>query len=100
MFIPSHADPTTDIAPLAQLNIAKVHEVGDAIVGICEAPTSFEHILKAVFERYQLRMTYEQHALVGSTVRSYLTWLTDAGRLHALIDDNTLLWGQGGNASA
>ena len=37
-------------------------------------------------------MTFEQHALVGSTVRSYLTWLRDAGRLAAEFDDNMLVW--------
>ena len=37
-------------------------------------------------------MTFEQHALVGSTVRSYLTWMKECGRLTAFIEDNMLLW--------
>ena len=37
-------------------------------------------------------MTFEQHALVGSTIRSYLAWLKDAGRLRAEFSDNTLSW--------
>ena len=30
--------------------------------------------------------------LVGSTVRSYLAWLKDTGRLNAFFDDGLLLW--------
>ena len=37
-------------------------------------------------------MTFEQYVLVGSTVKSYLAWLKDTGRLTALFEDNRLLW--------
>ena len=92
LFIPAHAAPTDDIAPLAKYNIEKVHEIADEIVCFCAEPRPFESILKHMFVHYQLQMTFEQHALVGSTVRSYLTWLKEQGRLEALLEDNTLLW--------
>ncbi len=94
VFIPSHADPTDDIAPLAQYNIQKVHEVAEAIEEICGQPQPFEKILQKVFERSGLTMTFEQHALVGSTVRSYVTWLMEQGRLQAEIEDNTICYRQ------
>ena len=37
-------------------------------------------------------MTFEQHVLVGSTVRSYLAWLKDHGRLEVVFENNVLLW--------
>ena len=37
-------------------------------------------------------MTYEQYVLVGSRVRSYLSWLKDTGRAAAFFEDNLLLW--------
>ena len=37
-------------------------------------------------------MSFEQYVLVGSTVRSYLAWLKDTGRLEAFFEDNQLLW--------
>ena len=37
-------------------------------------------------------MTMEQYVLVGSTVRSYLSWLKDTGRITVQFDDNRLLW--------
>lgn len=39
-------------------------------------------------------MNFEQYVLVGSTVRSYLSWLKDTGKLNAGFDGNLLLWQQ------
>jgi hypothetical protein len=39
-------------------------------------------------------MNWEQYVLVGSTIRSYLTWLKGTGRLIALFENNMLLWQQ------
>ena len=91
-FIPAHADATKEIAVLAQINIDKVGEIADRIVRICHEPVCFEHILRQLFDEYDLKMTFEQHALVGSTVRSYLSWLTETGRLNPVIESNILLW--------
>lgn len=94
VFVPAHAAATEDIAGLAQCNIDKVNEIAEKIVGICEQSVCFEKILQKLFDDYGLRMTYEQYVLVGSTVRSYLAWLKDAGRLDGVIEDNMLLWRQ------
>lgn len=37
-------------------------------------------------------MTFEQYVLVGSTVRSYLSWLKDKGDLRVAFENNLLLW--------
>ena len=37
-------------------------------------------------------MNFQQYALIGSTVRSYLAWLKDNGRLKVRFEDNLLLW--------
>ncbi len=94
LFVPAHAEATEDIAPLAQYNIDKVVEVADKIISLCEEPLTFEMLLQKLFTEYGLTMNFEQYALVGSTVRSYLAWLKDTGRLCASFDDNLLLWGR------
>ncbi len=91
-FVPSHAPVTSDIAPLAQINIDKTMEIGNAITELCQSPLSFENLLSALFARYGLTMTFEQYALVGSTLKSYLTWLKETDRLTAAIEENRLLW--------
>lgn len=92
MFIPAHAAASEDIADLAQYNIDKVLEIADKIIGICQEPLCFETILQKLFTDYGLTMNFEQYVLVGSTVRSYLAWLKDTGRLNGLFENNMLLW--------
>ena len=92
MFIPSHAAPCENIAPLAQYNIDKVNEVAEKILGICKTPSNFEVILQRLFSEYSLTMNFEQYALVGSTVRSYLAWLKDENRLCARFENSMLIW--------
>lgn len=92
MFVPAHAAASDEIAGLAQYNIDKVVEISERILSMCGQPLCFESILKKLFDEYKLEMTYEQYVLVGSTVRSYLAWLKDTGRLYSLFDKNTLLW--------
>lgn len=91
-FVPAHAEVTEDIAPLAQYNMDTVREVGDAITALCAAPQTFEELLKALFDRYGMVMTFEQYALVGATVRSYLTWLKETGCVTVEFADNRMLW--------
>ena len=92
VFVPSHAPATEDISGLAQLNINKVLEIADRITEICRSPQNFEGVLQRLFTLFNLTMTFEQYALVGSSVRSYLAWLKDNGRLSAYFEDNMLLW--------
>ena len=92
MFVPAHARETDNIVPLAQLNIDKVYEVAERIISICKEPLCFENILQKLFAAYELTMNFQQYVLVGSTVRSYLAWLGDSGRLQADFEDHMLLW--------
>ena len=92
LFIPSHAEPAENIAPLAQYNIDKVLEIGDTITALCTEPHTFEEVLQKLFAHYGLTMNFEQYVLVGSTVRSYLAWLKDTGRLNVRFEDNQMLW--------
>ena len=91
-FVPAHAEVTEDIAPLARYNMETVREIGDCITELCAQPLAFEELLKALFDRYGMTMTFEQYALVGGTVRSYLTWLKETGRVTAEFADNRMLW--------
>lgn len=92
MFVPAHAAATEDISELAQYNIDKVQEIAEKIVDLCKEPLCFEAILQRLFTEYALTMNFEQYVLVGSTVRSYLSWLKDTGRLNAIFENNMLLW--------
>ena len=92
IFVPAHAAATEEIAPLAQRNIDKVHEIAEKILQICISQIPFETILQRLFDSFALTMNIEQYVLVGSTVRSYLSWLNDSGRAEYRFENSQMLW--------
>ena len=94
MFVPAHAPASQDVAELAQYNLDKVHEIAGHILERCSQPLCFEKLLQTLFDDYSLTMNFQQYVLVGSTVRSYLSWLKDTGRVEAYFEGNLLLWKQ------
>lgn len=91
-FVPSHAECVTDTHELAEINRSKVAEVIDRILTYCRQPLGFEQILKRLFDDYGLELNFQQYALVGSTLRSFLAYLKDSGRLAVSFEDNIMRW--------
>lgn len=92
MFVPAHAEAAADVGELVRYNRDKVKEIAEKILHICREPLYFEGILQKVFQEYGLIMNFEQYVLVGSTVRSYLSWLKDMGKLAMTFQEGMLLW--------
>ncbi|MCI8327350.1 MAG: MBL fold metallo-hydrolase [Lachnospiraceae bacterium] len=92
VFVPAHAEATDNVEQLAQLNRQKVFDVADTIQSILKTPMCFERLLKQIFDTYELTMNFEQYVLIGSTIRSYLSWLKDNEKIKAAFQDNLLLW--------
>lgn len=92
VFVPSHAEVTKDIRPLAAANRAKVYEIKEKIAGICAEPLTIDSIIRDIFKAYSLTMTIGQYVLVGSTIRSYLSWMKESGDLEFLTADYELKW--------
>jgi hypothetical protein len=92
MFVPAHSEATSDLGKIVGLNRNKVYEIADKLISVCSTPHDFETILKRIFDDFGLTMNFEQYVLVGSTVRSYLSWLKDKGRLNVVFKENRLLW--------
>ncbi len=91
-FIPSHGMVCEDIKTLGDINIAKMLEIITLLLDTCKEAKSTEVVIQKVFFHYNLTMTFAQNVLVGSTIRSYLSYLYDEGKLEALFEDNVLVW--------
>lgn len=94
LYIPSHCEATYNISSLIELNRNKVKEIIDKIYNICKNEITFEEILKFIFDEYNLLMNANQYVLVGSTIRSYLSYLYDENKLSYIFKDNKMLWKQ------
>ncbi len=91
VFVPSHAQPTDNICELAEYNIDKVQEIANKIVELCKDPVCFDSLLKKLFDYYGMTMTHQQYVLIGSTVRSYISYLKKQGKIDMIFEDNTML---------
>lgn len=92
LFVPAHAEAADSVTELAAYNKECVLAIENLLSELCREPKTFETILKSVFDRYGLVMTFQQYVLVGSTIRSYLAWMKDSGHIEAYIEDNCLYW--------
>ena len=92
MVIPSHGEATRQISKVVSYNRNKIQDAIALLLQLCKQPMSFEQILSHVFHHYNLVMDFNQHVLIGSTVRSYLAYLYDQGKLDYLFENNIQLW--------
>ena len=94
LYIPSHSEATDDILSLIQLNRNKVEEIIGKIYESCKQEKTFEEILKYIFDEYNLVMNANQYVLVGSTIKSYLSYLFDDNKINYEFRDNKMIWKQ------
>lgn len=92
VFVPAHAEVTDNVKELVKLNREKVYDISEKMQSILKTPMCFEVLMKELFDCFNLTMNFEQYALVGSTVRSYLSYLKDNGKITADFENNQLLW--------
>lgn len=92
LYIPSHSEATEDISSLIEINRNKVNEIIDKIYNICEDEIIFEEILKKIFDEYELTMNVNQYVLIGSTIKSYLSYLYDLNKIEYKFKDNKMIW--------
>lgn len=91
-YIPSHVKPLTDLKELIKLNKNKINEICNAILNACQNPITTEEIIKKIFDTYNLEININQYALLGSTIKSYLTYLNNQNRVEYFFKDNLLYW--------
>lgn len=94
LYIPAHCEATNDISKLIEINKNKIQEIIEKIYNICKEEKTFEDILKNVFDEYKLTMNVNQYVLVGSTIKSYLSYLYDENKLKYEFKNNEMLWKQ------
>lgn len=94
LYIPSHCEATNNILSLIELNRNKVNEIMNKIYNACEKEMTFEEVLKYIFDDYNLVMNANQYVLVGSTIKSYLSYLYDENKLCYEFKDNKMVWKQ------
>lgn len=92
VFIPSHVEAMDCLDAIILENREKVLEIAEVICSFCKEGKTFEEILGHIFQSYGLIMNMNQYVLVGSTIRSYLSYLYDLGKITYEFIDYQMIW--------
>ena len=91
-YVPGHGDVVEAVEGIAELNLLAILETEDMIVDELKSPKTMEELLKAVADRSGITLKTSQFCLIGSTLRSYVTGLYEAGRVDYEIVENCMIW--------
>lgn len=94
LYIPSHCEATENINSLIEINKNKINEIAEKILEYCEKEITFEEIEKNIFDYYNLQMNPNQYVLIGSTIKSYLSYLYEQEKVTYVFEDNMMKWKQ------
>ncbi|MEG1384875.1 MAG: MBL fold metallo-hydrolase [Oscillospiraceae bacterium] len=91
-FVPSHSPAMRDIGALCQKNALMIHEIKSNILSLLVSPLCLDDLLEMLFTRYSTPVNLIQYTLVSSTVRSFLSYLSDLGLVAPIAEGKKLKW--------
>ena len=94
LYILSHCKPVSDLDSLIKVNRDKVVEIINKIYNLCSNKITFEDILQKIFTDYNINMNENQYFLIGSTIKAYLSYLYDEGKISYTFIENKMYWYQ------
>ena len=92
LYIASHCEATDNVLPIINANRDKINEICNTICSLCGEEIIFEELLQKVFDTYGLTMNTNQYVLIGSTIKSYLSYLNEEGRIYFEFKNNKMYW--------
>lgn len=90
ILVPSHSFVTTDISDLLRLNRNKMEEIMSLIFSILQNEQTVEEVVAEIFNYYNLRMSYNRYLLITATIRSYIAFLNNQGKVQKRFLNNKL----------
>ncbi|MFA6856105.1 MAG: MBL fold metallo-hydrolase [Treponema sp.] len=92
-YVPSHGEAVTRIMETAEMNKLAVLETVECIISILtKKKLSAEELLTAVANENGIPLKLPQYVLIGSTLRSFLSYLYKTGHITYVIENNKMLW--------
>lgn len=90
LFIPSHAAPTREIAPLVEVNRRAVDRVNEVLLDLARPEPSWEELLTGLVTRLGIELNHSQYSLVHASIRAHVAYLSDTGTLAARFEGGKL----------
>ena len=92
MVVPSHSEATTNIKPVVEFNKNKILEMQNVLLDFLKEEHNCTECTQHIFNHYNLRISYNKYMLILSTVRSYLSYLSNSKRIKNYFKDNRLVF--------
>ena len=92
MVVPSHSEATTNIKPVVEFNKNKILEIQNVLLDFLKEEHNCTECTQHIFNHYNLRISYNKYMLILSTVRSYLSYLSNSKRIKNYFKDNRLVF--------
>jgi glyoxylase-like metal-dependent hydrolase (beta-lactamase superfamily II) len=91
-FVPSHGDIVSNAKALTEMNMLAVLETENTVLCCLEQKLTVEELLQKVVALNTIPLGYSQYVLIGSTLRSYLSYLYRIKKIRYVIEDNKMYW--------
>lgn len=93
LYIPSHGEPTRDIAPTVELNLSKIKKIENDIISLLESEKTTEELLEDLFSQYMIdTLSVQEFFLLRTTVLAYLSSLCTRSIIMTCFKGNILSW--------
>ncbi|MGM9970871.1 MAG: MBL fold metallo-hydrolase [Anaeroplasmataceae bacterium] len=90
--VPSHSEVTINIKPVVEFNRNKIYEIMDVLLDFLHTEHNCTECATHIFNYYDLNISYNKYMLILSTVRSYLSYLSNSKRIKNYFKDNRLVF--------
>lgn len=91
--IPGHGEPTSQIEETVELNkIAIISNEQCILEALKHKNQTQEDILKYVADKNEINLHIAQYMLIGCTIKAYLTFLYNEGKISYQIKENKMYW--------
>ncbi len=89
-YVPSHGEVERDIKNTLRINRETTLEIEKEVLDILEYKNTFSELLNELAKKYHINLTLEQYHIIGTTIKSLLTKLSDDGIIEVAIKDANL----------
>ncbi|MBQ9520631.1 MAG: MBL fold metallo-hydrolase [Acholeplasmatales bacterium] len=90
--VPSHSEVSTHITPVVEYNRSNIYDIIDILLDYLKEEHNCTECTSYIFDYFKLKITYNKYMLILSTIRSYLSYLSNSKRIRNYFKDNRLVF--------
>ncbi len=92
IIVPAHSDVTMDIKEVVNVNRNQIKMIMDIIINFLCVEHTAEELTAHIFDYYDIKITYNKYMLISTTIRSYLSYLSNSGKIKNYFKNNKLVF--------